>query len=66
MSVTSAIFDHWRHEMSNSDLIRTYLSAYENKDRKTSIDQPLRQSIRLLRLGMNPGNCSEHTERIPK
>ena len=31
---TSVFFDHWRDEMSNSDLIRKYFSAYENKDRK--------------------------------
>jgi ketosteroid isomerase-like protein len=28
------IFDHGRDEMSNSDLIRKYFSAHENKDRK--------------------------------
>src|ERR1700693_2134107 len=34
LSFAAIIFDHWRDEMSNSDLIRKYFSAYENKDRK--------------------------------
>jgi ketosteroid isomerase-like protein len=32
-SFVSVVFDNWRDEMSTSDLIRKYFSAYENKDR---------------------------------